>query len=271
MNPELAEKLARLEKSLVERQKVVVAFSGGADSTFLLYLARMVLGREKVIALHARTPWQSSSEVDHVQSLAALFNCRLRIVDINPLEWQEFVENPVDRCYYCKKRIYSHFIQHAEKEPTSWLLDGTNANDLHVFRPGLAAIEELGVVKPLADAGFSKNEVRLASREFHIPTWDRPSGSCLATRIKHGQRITFEKLALVRDLEDKLMEMGYDGCRARLSEDAVTVELLSSDLFDFIKQNSMHKLVSFAREKGMCKVYLDMEGRKKPASKGLFT
>jgi len=271
MNPELAGKLARLKKSLDERQKVFVAFSGGADSTFLLYLTLMVIGRKKAIALHARPPWHPPSELNHVQSLAAFLNCHLHIIDINPLEWQEFVENPIERCYYCKKRIYSRFMRFTEREPGACLLDGTNADDLHEFRPGLAAIEELGVFKPLADAGFSKNEVRLASREFHIPTWDKPSGSCLATRIKHGQRITLEKLTLVRELEEKLMEMGYDGCRARLSEDAVTVQLLSSDLIDFIKQNSLDKLVSFARKKGICKVYLDMEGRKKPAPKGLFT
>ena len=173
----------------------------------MLHTARKVLGNE-VLALHARMPWQSQAEDEHVRSVARYCDSRLVVLDINPLEWPEFVANPADRCYHCKKRIFTHFLKHGGREGFTNLVDGTNADDLYQFRPGLAALEELGVGKPLAEAGLGKKEIRRISRKSGLPTWNLPPGSCLATRVACGEPVTMEKLHLVRAAEELLQELG---------------------------------------------------------------
>lgn len=208
---------------------VAAAFSGGIDSTLLLHAARAALG-ERVVAFHAVTPLQTAAERQRVAELVSRFACRLVRFEIDPLGWPEFVANPPERCYLCKKKIYSQLVAALPEYGCHVLLDGTNADDLHDDRPGLMALRELGIQSPLADIGLRKEDVRKCAREKGIPTWDAPSSSCLATRIPHGQSITLENIGFVARMEEYLTGQGFPGCRVRWGAKNLTIEVRKEDI-----------------------------------------
>ena len=261
MTLEVTQKYSLLQQSIADKQKVAVAFSGGVDSSLVLYAAVQTLGTPNVLALHAKLTFQGADEFSEVKEVADHIGCRLQALPINPLAWPEFVENPDNRCYICKKGIFSVFLEQLARENIVHLLDGTNADDLLQFRPGLKALAELGVVSPLADVGLGKKEIRSVSRSLGLPTWDKPSASCLATRIDRDQKITTEKLAKVAAIERFLLERGYRGCRARLSFDRLLVELQSFDIVRFFESIDRPELLDYVKKWGISKVYLDILGR----------
>lgn len=205
-----------------------MAFSGGVDSTLVLYAARQALG-DGALAFHAASPLHIVEEQERAERLAALVGCRLVRFALNPLAWPQFVANPPDRCYLCKKHIYSQFSAALAQFGCNALLDGTNIDDLGDQRPGLAAVRELGVATPLVAAGFRKEDVRLCSRESGLPTWDQLSSSCLATRIRAGQPITPENIDFVARCEKQLLAEGFAGCRVRWGATALTIEVQEAD------------------------------------------
>lgn len=208
---------------------VAVAFSGGVDSSLLLHAARSALS-DRVVAFHVASPLQTSAEQQRATELAARCGCRLARFEVDPLAWPEFVANPPERCYLCKKKMYSRLIAALPEYGCAVLLDGTNADDLNDDRPGLVALRELGVQTPLAAIGIRKAEVRRCAREVGIPTWEAPSSSCLATRIPHGQPITQEKIAFAAMLEEYLGRQGFAGCRVRLGVDELRIEVREGDI-----------------------------------------
>jgi uncharacterized protein len=209
-----------------------VAFSGGIDSTLLLRAAVEVCPSQTV-ALFADSPLQSQVDRENIGYLVDRLGVRFMVVEITPLLWPEFVVNPPDRCYLCKKSVYRKFqtlLPHGAS-----LLDGTNLDDLAAGRPGQRAINELGVVSPLALAGLSKVEVREVGRWLRLPNWSRPSASCLATRIPEGIAITPELLRHIEACERAVRFKGFGHIRVRLNDgrfDDVTVELASEELGD---------------------------------------
>lgn len=261
MDPLISRKYTQLQHFLLEKKKVAVAFSGGVDSSLVLYAAVQILGSNNVLALHAALALHGPDDFSEVQKIAGHIGCRLFVLPINPLDWPEFVENPVNRCYICKKKIFGTFRDHLGNGDIVHLVDGTNADDLQQFRPGLKALEELGVASPLADAGLGKKEIRTLSREFSLPTWNKPSASCLATRIDPGHRITPEKLAMVAAIEQFLAARGYAGSRARLSFDRLLVELQQADNVRFFDSGDRQALLDFVEKWEIKKVYLDILGR----------
>lgn len=262
------EKKVQLHCLLRDFGRVGIAFSGGADSSFLLRSAIDALGAENVLALHARSCLQKKEE----QERAAAWPERhgfpeflLRLIDLEPLQWLEFVRNPPDRCYVCKRLIYQHFQAVLAEEGIDVLLDGSNADDLQqgrAGRPGLRAIAELGVRSPLAACGLSKAEIRDLSRELGLETWNQPASSCLAARIAQGMAITAARLDQVAAMEQVLAEAGFFGCRARLlDEEAVCLQLQREDMERFWSGEIRWSLCSKLKKQGAEKIFLDLDGR----------
>ncbi|MFH7325652.1 ATP-dependent sacrificial sulfur transferase LarE [Desulfurivibrio sp. C05AmB] len=221
-------KYRNLVAELAADQRVAVAFSGGVDSSLLLAAALAARGAG-VLVLHARSPLQAAGEYERAMAVAAGLRCRPEVVDVDPYSWPDFVANPPERCYLCKKRLYSLFREKACASDCSVLLDGTNGDDLRQDRPGLRALQELQVRTPLADAGLTKIEIRRLAREQGLANWDKPSASCLATRIMAQQPITPANIALVGQGESLLQELGFTGARFRHYGARCLIEVARAD------------------------------------------
>ena len=265
---QIREKEKQLCRIFEEYGKVAVAFSGGADSSLLLFYAIKVLGPENVAAFTSRSCLLKSHELERASSWFARHDLPGRIshqfVDIDPLAWEEFVSNPVDRCYRCKSRVYGLFMSRAKEMGITRLIDGTNSDDMQSDRPGLRALKEIGVGTPLAAAGFAKDDVRALSRKIGLDTWDRPSSSCLATRIPCGMEITGQRVDIIARAESILEEMGFTGCRFRLDHldrTAASIQVQQKDLPRITQDPDRVYLLEKLREFGFSQVLLDMYGR----------
>lgn len=261
-------KIARLYRLLRNFGRVGIAFSGGADSSFLLRAAIDALGADKVLALHARSCLQKKEEQERAAAWPEQHgfpSALLRFVELEPLQWPEFVRNPPDRCYLCKRHIYRHFQALLAEEGIALLLDGSNADDFElgeVGRPGLRALAELGIRSPLADCGFSKAEIRALSCELGLETWNQPASSCLAARLAQGLEITAARLERVAAMEHVLAEAGFFGCRARLlDEKVVCLQLQEKDMERFWNEEIRQPLCSTVKKQGAEKILLDLDGR----------
>lgn len=264
----LKEKAERLSAMLRACQRVAIAFSGGADSSLLLKCALDTLGAGNVAVLFGKSDLLKPEEIERALAWPEAHGypkgVELELVPLNPLAWKEFVNNREDRCYFCKLRIYTLFKERMAQLGFSILLDGTNIDDLKSKRAGLRAIHELGVKMPLVEAGFDKADVRAYSRQLGLVTWDRPSSSCLATRIPYGVAITEQRLRRIERWENGLEKLGFFGCRVRMDEcrnDAVSVEILEVDFERFLQVGIRSALQRFFRKNGIRKVYLDLDGR----------
>jgi uncharacterized protein len=207
----LKAKLTRLLRSVAAKPGWV-AFSGGVDSTLLLRVALEVNPRETV-AIFADSPLQAMVDRENVKRLAAGLGAPLHILPLQPLNWPEFVANSAQRCYHCKKTVYREFARLLP--PGLVLLDGTNRDDARAIRPGRQALSELAVETPLLAAGLGKEEIRTLAFRLGLPNWDRPSASCLATRIPTGITITADRLSLVEACEAAIRTLGFGHIRVR--------------------------------------------------------
>ncbi|MGM0652199.1 MAG: ATP-dependent sacrificial sulfur transferase LarE [Bacillota bacterium] len=216
MQSELNEKKAlagaeKLKGLLRSSESAVIAFSGGADSYLLLSYAVSVMGPRMVLAVTINTPLNMQSEIEVAAQLAAALKVEHKVIDIDPCSEPQFTANPPERCYICKRILFGPLIKLAEDEGFKVVLEGSNADDLDDYRPGLRAVKELGVRSPLLEAGLSKAEIRFLSRQRNLSTWDKPSAACLASRIPYGEKITGVKLKQVAAAEDFLRSLGLEG------------------------------------------------------------
>jgi uncharacterized protein len=258
----LADKKQQLEDIIGQETRSAVACSGGVDSTLLLKVTRDVLGPENTIAVFADTPLLPPGESEAVREVVDLIGSRLLTVSFDPLSWPEFTANPLERCYLCKKKIYQTFLDKLIELDFAVLMDGTNLDDLSDFRPGLKALDELKIKKPLAEAGLTKKEIRQLSRDMNLPNWNKYSSSCLATRIATGQHISKEKLDLIRKCESILHGFGFMGCRARISNDSVILELQMEDIERFAQESIRQPILKKFNDFRVEEVFLSMSGRK---------
>ncbi|MEJ2490803.1 MAG: ATP-dependent sacrificial sulfur transferase LarE [Desulfuromonadales bacterium] len=260
MTTTIAQKQTVLRDHLSALGSAVVAFSGGVDSTFLLYMARETLGAEQVVALTATSPTYPSHEFRESRRLAQQIGVRQIVVESNELEIPGFAENPVDRCYHCKKELFRLCLEKAKSFGFGVVLDGANRDDLDDYRPGRDAATELEVRSPLLEAGLTKDDIRTLSREIGLDTADKQPFACLASRFPYGTRITAQRLQQVDRCETFLREKGFQTFRVRYHGDVGRIEVALDELPRIIDDELRRQLLAVFRQAGFTYVALDLQG-----------
>jgi uncharacterized protein len=259
-NDDLAAKHQHLQNILMEMQRVLIAFSGGVDSTLLLKVAKDVLG-DQVLAVTALSETTSRHERLDADRLAQELSAEHLRVHTRELQIPEFVNNPENKCYICKKERFGGLIELSKKKGYRFVLDGGNLDDLSDYRPGIKATRELGVRSPLAEAGFSKQDIRTLSKQLGLDTWDKPSYACLASRIPYHSSISAEKLSQVDDGEEFLRSLGFSGqVRVRHHNEIARLEIDARDLPQFLQPALRNKVVEHFKALGFTYIALDLEG-----------
>ncbi len=250
-------KKEKLESILKELDSMVVAYSGGVDSTFLLHTAHSIR-RLRVIGVTIRTPYIPSREMSETVEFTTDYGIDHDIIDI---PFPEMIrDNPPDRCYLCKKTLFTTMKQYAATNGYAHVIDGSNADDSGAFRPGLKALEELGIRSPLMEAGLTKDEIRSLSKKAGLPTWDKPALACILTRIPYGTTVDDKALRMVEEAEYYMYDQGYPGTRIRIHGDLARIEC-PFEYFERIMTTSEREQISAVLRKiGFRYITLDIEG-----------
>lgn len=251
------EKEKKLAVLLEKCMPLAIAFSGGVDSTYLLHKAALA-GKEKVTALIMKTPSVPERELDEAVTFCKSRDISFFVLPADPFSAAGFRENGRDRCYICKHFLFSALLEKAKEEGIPFVADGTNADDRKEFRPGLRALKELDIRSPLAEAGLTKKEIRELSEKEGLPTWNKPSFSCLATRFPYGEELTVEKLRRTEAAENLLAELGFTQRRVRVHGNLARIEVLPAEIPLLLERRDM--ISSRLEELGFLYTTVDLKG-----------
>ena len=250
------ERLALILKGL---DSLMVAFSGGADSAFLLAVAHDVL-KENVVAVTAVSEIHPAREKKKAMKFVKNYGIKHIILQSAEMSLPAFVANRKDRCYVCKKNLFKKLIKIASDIGIKYIAHGANTDDLEDFRPGLAAAQEMGVLAPMIDAGLTKDDIRLLSKQMNLETWNKPALACLATRIPYGTPITVKALEMVDQAENVLISLGFNVCRVRKYENMARIEVNPKEIESISDKKNRETIVGKFRKIGFSHVTVDLEG-----------
>jgi uncharacterized protein len=259
--PPLNTKLDTMHATLRDLGRVAVAFSGGVDSTFVLKVAVDTLGPGNVLAVTGRSPSVPTEEIAQAGQLAARIGAEHVFLDTDEFENENYLANPVNRCYFCKTTLYTHMQRFIETRGIKTIVNGTNADDLGDFRPGLQAAGEFHVRSPAAEAGLTKAEIRKLSAQLGLPTADKPASPCLSSRVQYGETITPEKLRMIEAAEKFLREQfGIAECRVRHHHNLARIEVPVEHIPKLAAPPAAARLDAYFRSLGYAYVTLDLRG-----------
>ncbi len=257
----LNDKFTKLKENLKQMERVIIAYSGGVDSTFLLKTAS-ISGLQKILSVTASSESLPAEELSFAKEMTSAFNIRHNIIITEELKDKNYSNNPPDRCYYCKKELFTKLNDIALKENFSFILDGTNADDARDRRPGRRAATEMGVKSPLLDVGLGKKEIRDISQTLGLPTWNKPATPCLSSRFPYGQKITAQALERVSRSENFIKKYGLKELRVRDHSETARIEILPEEFSILIDKSVRTEIVTFLKSLGYKHITLDLRGFK---------
>jgi uncharacterized protein len=237
---------------------LVVSFSGGLDSSYLLAIAIDTIGQKNVIAVTAQAPFFSPFETQYIDSVIEKTGARHIVFDHQAMEEKIFTNNPPNRCYHCKKMIFTTIKKIADKYNIHHIVHGANTDDLKEYRPGTLAAQEFGIEAPLTDAHMSKAEISIYAKDMGLANWNQPAMACLATRIPYYSVITHEKLSMIHQAECVLFNMGFSGARVRWIDRTAKIELQKTQMPDFLKGQYQDELFNQLKDIGFLDVIVSL-------------
>ncbi len=257
----MQEKLNALKEYIKSLGSLAVGFSGGVDSTFLIFVAHEVL-KDKALAVTTVDAAIPERELNDAKEFCAAHGIRHIILKVDPLKIEGYRKNGPDRCYFCKHGLFTEIKKAAEEEGIEYVAEGSNMDDLGDYRPGLKAVEELSVKSPLREADLNKADIREISRAMGLPTWNKPSYACLASRFVYGEEITEEKLKMIDSAEQFLIELGFYEERVRMHGSIARIEVPGADISRLAADDIREAVYKRFKEIGFLFVTLDMHGYK---------
>ena len=250
-------KVSKLKKSLQDMGSVIVAYSGGIDSTLMLQLAHETLGT-KSIGITAFSASMPVKEKEEAENIAKLIGANFKVIISHETEDGRYLQNAPDRCFFCKSDVYDRLIDYAQNNGYQFVVDGTNADDAGDHRPGRQAASEHGVRSPLLEAGITKDEIRILAKKYGLPNWDKPAAACLASRVPYGTMITIPMLGQIEKAELVLRNMGFQQLRVRHHDQVARIEIEASEFIQIMEKREA--IVKALKELGYTYVTLDLAG-----------
>ncbi len=255
----MKDKLKQLKDIIFSMESVLIAFSGGADSTFLLKVASDTL-KDNVLAVTSDSPTITRKELAFTEEIAKELDVDHLIIKTDELNQENFTRNNSNRCFWCKTELFSKLTGLARDKNLKYVADGSNFDDKKDFRPGMKAAKKLGVRSPLMEAGITKDDIRVISRSLKLPTWDKPASACLSSRVPYGTRISSKVLGRIEDAEEILHIEGFKQVRARDYKDMVRIEVMEKDIPRLLETGTRKRLINSLRNIGYYYITLDLEG-----------